>query len=190
VWFDLKSNGLPVLTIGITLAIVIVLVSAVSAPMDAALNANPGVPCEIEECFYVRAMPVFLTPLSLCTVLFLGGNAFGIRRRQGRTYVSTFEATQAYGTAQLAILRLLVKAACVLAAFIAIGASVWISVPLLGDAVFVQIWGVPLSSRRSVIRDGFSALSGYEQLALAVLVAAAVAIGVAAFAAWGALRIR
>ena len=92
-----------------------------------------------------------LTPLSLLTVLFLGGNAFGIRRKQGRTYVSAFEATQAYGTAQLALLKLLVKSACVLAAIIAIGVSVWISMPLLGDAVFIQMWSVPLSSQRSAI---------------------------------------
>jgi hypothetical protein len=44
-WFDLKSSGLPVLTIGVALAIVIVLVSAVSVPIDAAWNADPDVPC-------------------------------------------------------------------------------------------------------------------------------------------------
>ena len=41
VWFDLKSSGLPVLTIGVALAIVILLVSAVSGPIDAAINADP-----------------------------------------------------------------------------------------------------------------------------------------------------
>ena len=189
-WFDLKSSGLPVLTIGVALAIVIALVSAVSGSIDAVLNANAVVPCQIEDCFYVRAMPVLLTPISLVTVLFLGGNAFGIRRKQGRTYVSTFEATQAYGTADLAILRLLVKSACVLAAFIAIGLSVWISLPLLGDPVFVQIWGVPLSSRRSIITDAFAALTGYERLALVVVAGAGVVIAVAAFAVVGALRTR
>ena len=30
-------------------------------------------------------------------VFLLGGNAFGIRRKQGRTYLSAFEATQPYG---------------------------------------------------------------------------------------------
>ncbi len=191
VWLDLKSNGLPVLTIGVTLAMVILLVSAVSGPIDAAINADPDVSCPIGECFYARALPpLILTPLSLFTVFLLGRNAFGIRRKQGRTYVSAFEATQAYGTAQLAILKLIVSSVCALTALIAIAVSFWISLPLLGDAVFIQIWGVPLSSRRSVITAAFAALTGYEQLALAIVAAVGVVIGVAAFAVFGALRIR
>ena len=191
VWLDLKSCGLPVLTIGVMLAIVILVVSAVSGPVDAALNADPPVPCPIKECFYVRAWPpLFLTPFSLFTVFFLGRNAFGIHRKQGRTYVSAFDSTQAYGTAPLAVVKVLVQSVCVLAALIAIALSFWISMPLLGDAVFIQIWGVPLSSRRSVITDGFAALTGYEQLALAIVAAVSVVMGVAAFAVFGALRTR
>jgi hypothetical protein len=191
VWLHLKSNGVPVLTIGVALAILILLVSAVSGPIDAAINANPDVSCPIRECFYLRAAPpLMLTPLSLLTVLFLGSNAFGIRRKQGRTYVSAFEATQAYSTAQLAMLKLFVQAACVLAAITAIAVSFWVSMPLLGDAVFIQIWGVPLSSQRSVITRAFTALAGYEQLAVAFVGTANVVILVAAFAVFGALRIR
>ena len=190
VWLDLKSNGWPVLTIGVTLAIVILLVSAVSGPIDAAWNADPAVSCPIEECFWVRAMPPLFMPLSLFVMLCLGGNAFGIRRRQGRTYVSAFEATQAYGAAQVAALKLLVKSVCVLAALIAIGVSAWLSMPLLGDAVFIQMWGVPLNSRRSVLNDAVAALTGYEQLSLVVVAVAGVVIWVAAFAVLGALWTR
>ena len=189
-WFDVKSNGLPVLTIGVALAIFIVLVSAVSGPIDAAINADPDVSCPIGECFYVRVFPALATPLSLVTVLALGGNAFGIRRRQGRAYLSAFEATQAHGTAQLAVLKLLVKSVCVLAALIAIGVSVWLSLPVVGDAVFVQMWGVPLNSQRSAIDAAVAALTGYEQLALGVVAAVGVVIWVAAFAVFGALRAR
>jgi hypothetical protein len=190
VWLDLKSNGLPVLTIGVALASVILLVSAVSGPIDAAWNADPDVSCPIEECFWVRAMPPLLTPLSLLTVLVLAGNAFGIRRRQGRTYINAFEATQASGTARLAALKLLVKSVCVLAALSAIGVSVWISMPLLGDAVFIQMWSVPLNSQLSVINDSVAALTGYEQLSLVVVAAVGVVIWVAAFAVLGALWTR
>jgi len=189
-WLDLKSNGLPVLTIGMTLAIVILLVSAVSGPIDAAWNADPAVSCPIGECFWVRAWPPLIAPLSLFVMLLLGGNAFGIRRRQGRTYVNAFEATQAHGAAQLAALKVLVKSVCVLAALIAIGVSAWISVPLLGDAVFIQMIGVPLNSRRSVFNDAVGALTGYEQLALVVMAAAGVVTWVAGFAVFGALRTR
>ena len=187
-WFDLRSNGLPVLTIGVMLAVAIVLVSAVSGPIDAAWNADPDVSCPIEECFWARAIPPMWTPFSLLIVLAMGGNAFGIRRTQGRTYVSAFEATQASGTAQLAVLKLLVKSTCVLAALMAIGVSVWISMPLLGDAVFIQMWEVPLNSKRSAITDAFAALTGYEQLALAVVAGVGIGAWVASWAALGALR--
>lgn len=189
-WLDLKSNGFPVLTIGVAFASVILLLSAVSGPIDAAINAYADVPCPIKECFYWRAFPNLLTPASLFVMLCLGGNAFGIRRRQGRAYMNAFEATHAQGTAQLAALKVLVKSVCVLAALIAIAVSFWISIPLLGDAVFIQIWGVPLSSRRSAITDAFAALTGYEQLALAVVAAVGVAAWVASLAALAALRTR
>ena len=190
VWFDLKSSGLPLLAIGVALAIVILLVSAASGPIDAAINADPRVSCPIGECFYVRAFPPLLTPLSCLAILFLGGNAFGIRRRQGRSYVSAFEATQAHGAARLAALKLLVKSVCVLAALIAIGASAWISMPLLGDAVFIQMWNVPLNSQRSAVNGAITALTGYERLALAVVAAVGVAVWVAAIAVLGALWTR
>ena len=103
---------------------------------------------------------------------------------------SAFEATQAYGTAQLAALKVLVRSVCVLAALIAIGVSVWISLPLLGDAVFIQMWNVPLSSRLPAIKGAVAALTGYEQLALVVVAAVGVVIWVAAFAVLGALRTR
>jgi hypothetical protein len=189
-WLDLKSNGVPVLTIGVALAIVIVLMSAVSGPIDAAWNADADVSCPIEECFWARAFPPMFAPFSLLVMLLLGGNAFGIRRRQGRAYVSAFEATQAYGTERLVAVKLFVKSVCVLAALVAIGVSMWISLPLLGDAVFVQMWEVPLNSQRSALIVAINALTGYEQLALTVLAVGGVALWVASWAALGALWTR
>lgn len=191
-WLDLKSNGLPVLTIGVALAMVILLSSAVSNPIDAAISdgLRDYVSCSNRGCFYARAMTVLFATFSAPIVLFLGGNAFGIRRKQGRTYVSAFEATQPYDTAQLAVLKMLVKSACVLAALIAIGVCVWISLPLLGDEIFIQMLDVPLSSRLSEVAGALAALSGYEQLSLAAVVAVGVVIWVAAFAVLGALWTR
>jgi len=193
VWLELRSTGFPLLAIAAHLAIGILLVSAVSQPFDAAFNARPGVSCPTPtgECFAARAMaPLIMTPFSLLTVFVLGRNGFGIRRKQGRAYLSAFDATQAYATAQVAVLKLLVHTACVLAGLSAIVASFWISMPLLGDAVFVQIWGVPLASRRSLVADAFAALTGYEQLALAVVAAVLVGVWVTAWAVLGSLRIR
>jgi hypothetical protein len=193
VWLDLKSTGFPLLTIAATLALGILMVSAVSQPLDVAFNARPGVSCPTPtgECFAVRAMPpLILTPFSLLAVFVVGRNAFGIRRKQGRAYLSAFDATQAYGTAQVAVLKLVVHSACVVAGLTAIVASFWISMPLLGDAVFVQIWGVPFASRRSLVADAFAALTGYEQLALAVVAAVLVGVWVTACAVLGSLRTR
>ncbi len=191
-WLDLRSEGLPVLTIGVALAMALLLLSAIGNPIDAAFadEIRAHLSCSNTDCFLARAWPVFLTPLSLLIVLGFARNAFGIRRRQGRAYMSAFEVTQAHGTAQLALLKVLVKSVCVLAAIIAIGVSMWISVPLLGDPVFVQMWNVPLSSQRPAIKDAIAALAVYEQLSLVVLAAVGVVIWVAAFAVVGALRTR
>ena len=192
VWLDLKSNGVPVLTIGVVLAIVIVLLSAIGNPIDAAFQdeIRARLSCSNEDCFLARAWPVIFAGLSLLLVLFLARNAFGIRSRNGRTSVSAFEATRACGTAQLAALKVLVKSGCVLAAIIAIGVSAWISVPLLGDPVFVQMWNVPLRSQLPAINDAIAALTVYEQLSLVVLGVVGVVIWVAACAVIGALRVR
>jgi hypothetical protein len=188
-WLDLKSNGLPLLTIGVALAIVILLMSAVANPIDAAINADPDVSCPIGECFYVRAFPPLLTPFALFIMLCLGGNAFGIRRRQGRAHIA-FEATQAHGTATLAALKVLVTSACVLAATIVIGASAWLSARLLGDAVFIQMWEAPLSSQLSALTSRIAALTAYQQLSLAVVAAAGFVIWVAALAVFEGVRTR
>ena len=193
VWLDLKSNGFPVLATGVTLAIVILLMAAASGPLDAAnLEVMRGsAPCVYGECITLFPVaPLFFAALSLLIVLLLAGNAFGIPRRQGRTYISAFAATQAYGTAQLAALKVLVMSACVLAAMIAIGIGVWISLPLLREAPFVQMWNVRPNGVRSAVTDAVAALTGYEQLSLVVVAAAGVVIWVAAFAVLGALQTR
>jgi hypothetical protein len=187
VWFDLRSTGLPLLSIGVALAIAILLWGAVSPRLDAALSFNgfrADVSCPNGRCFdgpWQVAAALFSTfsPLSL---LFLGANAFGLRGKQGRSYVSAFETTQAYGTAQLAALKLLVRSACFLAALLVVGVGAWTSLSLLGDDVFIAIWEAPLSSRVRGITGAFAALTGYEQLALVVVTAVGVVVWASAIA--------
>jgi hypothetical protein len=83
-----------------------------------------------------------------------------------------------------------VKSGCVLAAIIAIGLSAWISVPLLGDPVFIQMWNVPLRSQLPTISGAIAALTVYEQLSLVVLGVVGIVIWVAACAVIGALQVR
>jgi hypothetical protein len=181
VWFDLKFSGLPVLTIGVVLGIVILLMGVVSNPIDAAISCDfSNVSCPETGCFcgFARIMTVMLGAFSLLVMLFQGGNAFGIR---------SFEAAQAYGTAQLTALKLLVRSACFLAALLAVGASAWASALIMGDAVFIAMWSVPLSSRLSAIKGVVAALTGSEQLALVVVAAVGVVTWVAAFGVLGTL---
>lgn len=179
VWFELKSSGLPVLAIGLGLAMLIFLLFAISIPFEP-----------------VRPFAVFaVMPAAPAVLLFLGGNAFGIRRRQGRTYASAFEATQPYGVAQQAGLKVLVRAACVLAALIMVGVSVWASSSLVGA------WGPwmtdgeadlspGLLKLRREFTDAFVGMTGYALVALAVVTYIAVGVTVAWLAAGTALRAR
>ena len=194
VWFDLKSSGLPLLAIGVALGIVILLLGAVSTRIDAAtFQGFPAdKPCPKTGCFYgpARLLAVLVSTFSPLIVVFLVGNPFGIRRKHGRSYVSAFDATQAHGTAQLAALKLLVRSACFLAAFLAVSVSAWTSLSLLGDEVFIAMWSVPLSSQLRGITGAVAALTGYQQLALVVVTAVGVVVWVAAIAGLGALWTR
>jgi hypothetical protein len=126
-------------------------------------------------------MTVMLAVVSLLIISFQGGSALGIR---------SFEAAQPYGTAQLTALKLLVRSACFLAALVAVGVSAWTSASIMGDAVFIQMWSVPLSSLLSATDRAVAALTGYERLALLVVAAVGLLTWVAAFAVLGALRTR
>jgi hypothetical protein len=179
VWFELKSSGLPVLTLGLVLAITIFVLFAISIP-------------------FVPVRPFAVFSLMVCApavLLFFGGNAFGMRRRQGRTYLSSFDATQPYGTAQRAGLKIMVRAACVLTALIVVGLSVWLSSSL------VEAWApwgqigkadatVGLLKIRRGVGDAFTGLAGSALAAYVVVTSVAVAIMIAWFAAGSALRAR
>jgi hypothetical protein len=120
-------------------------------------------------------------------VMALGGNAFGILARQGHAYVSPFEVTQPYGTGRMAVVRVLVRSVCVLTALAAVGLSVWAPGALLAAG---EIFGDPLQSAQRTIEGAGGALTGYQQLALAVLGGIGVAMMVASRAALAALWTR
>jgi hypothetical protein len=168
-WFEMKSSGLPVLTMGLVLAISIPLVFAITRPIGFAHDYAPS-----------------WAGLCVLFVLLFGVNAFGIRWRQGRAFASAFEATQPYGTARLAGLKVLVRSVCLLPALIAVGLSVWASLS------FIAVGKGPeyLRSGLRVIESAVGALTGYQQVALAVVASIGVAVMVAAVAAIMALAAR
>jgi hypothetical protein len=130
-------------------------------------------------------------------VLLFGGNAFGIRARQGRKYASAFEATQPFGSARMACLKVLVRTVCVLAALVPATASVWISsrvVPFAvlghGGALIPENPGSSLNNWLRVAGRAVVAMSAYEQLALASVAVVLVAVMVACRASFSALGAR
>jgi hypothetical protein len=185
VWFDLRSSGLPVVAIGLALAIVIPLLFVVTTQLDVVLS---GV--------YARPVAVVVAMFSLPAVLILGGNAFGIRARQGRTYASAFDVTQACGTARMAGLKVLVRSVCLLAALAAVGTSVWTSASVIpfdvleDNDTFIEKSRNPVSGWMRAIEGAVGAMSAYELLALAFVTAIVVAVMVASRAAFTALRAR
>jgi hypothetical protein len=189
VWFELRSSGLAVLTIGGALAIAIPLLFVVTTRLDVALSGFFTEPA-------TRLVAVVVAVFSLPAVVLLGGNAFGIRTRQGHRYASVFAATQAYGTARMAGLKVLVRSACLLVALAAVVASVWTSASVipfdvLGDNdTFIEKSRAPLSGWMRGIEGAVVAMSAYQQLALAFVTAIVVAVMVAARAAFTALRAR
>jgi len=189
VWFELKSRGLPILTIGVALAIANPLLFAASDRFDAALfdGYRGYVTCRTDGCFYARFFAVMFATVSVLTVVAFGANAFGIRWRPGRMYASAFETALAYDTAGLAGLKVLVRSICVLSAFVVVGVSVWASEPLVTAA---EMFGGPFPGWQRTIDGATGALTGYAQLALAVLAVIGVAIFVASWATVGALAAR
>lgn len=185
VWFELKSSGLPVLTIGGALAIVIPNLFAIGGFIDGLFSG-----------LYVRAVAVLVALFSLPALLLLGGNAFGIRARQGVPYAALFQSTQAFGTARMAGLKVLVRSACLLVALVAVGASVWTSASVIpfdvldDNDTFIQKSRSPLSGHMRALEAAVRAMSAYELLALAFVIVIVVTVMVALRAALPALRAR
>jgi hypothetical protein len=184
VWFELRSRGLPLLAIGVAFASVNVILFAIGGPIDAWINAQ-SVDCPRGECFYARPMAMFFAVMSVPAVLTLSGNAFGILAKQGRVYASPFDATQPFGTGRLAILKVLVRSVCVLAALTVVVVSVWASGSLVEAA---EIFGDPVSGLQPALEAALGELTYYQLFALAVAGSIGVAVMVASRAAFVALR--
>src|SRR5262245_25828442 len=159
-WFELRSRGLRVLTIGLALATDIALLFA---------SGRGG-----------RAFGMIFATLFMPAVLLIGGNAFGLRRGQGGKSVSAFEATQPHGTLRLAFVKLIVWSACFLTAVGAVWTTAWIC---LSRYRFVKA-GAPLMEQQVNTwmvgrEDAFLALPGNQQLALVFVVLMGIVLWVA-----------
>ena len=114
-WMEMKSTGVPVLSIGVMLAMGIpVLLLAANA--------------------YQWDLPVLFAMLSFLPPVKIGLlSMFRIQRKQGTAYMSAFDATCALGTAQLVGLKMAVTVMCILGAWVVIGTSLWFSLSIVRD---------------------------------------------------------
>ncbi len=178
IWFEMRSTGLPILSLSLACALLIFLLFAIGIVVPPVRNG-------------AVAVSVIFAPLLLVA---LGGNAFGILRKQGRAYAGLFEATQPCGTAQMAGVRILVRSGCVLAGLLLIGLSVLVS------SSFITSWGswvvdgkdsVPgLIDTRHTLGATLGKLTVQKAALPAILLAVAIAVMVAARAVFTALRAR
>ena len=178
IWFELKSSGLPLLAIGAISAIAVALLFAFGIPFP-----------RVRE--YAIGLPVLFLPLIL---LLMGANAFGIRRKQGRMFMSAFEATQPYGIAQMARLKILVRSACMLVAVLIVGASFWLSSSMVHEWTGWVVEGKEVTPKLLEMRDAFAATfggqTGRAYLSLAIISIISVVTSIALGATYPALRLR
>lgn len=163
IWFELRATGLPLLSLSLGCSLMIVLLFAIGIVVVPVRHA-------------AVAASMFFAPLLLIS---LGGNAFGILRKQGRAFAGLFESTQPCGTAEMAGLRILVRSACVLAGLFMIGLSVWVA------SSFISSWGNwvvegndssrALADARHKLGIALGSLWGLPAIVLSVAIAAMVA---------------
>jgi hypothetical protein len=164
VWFELRSSGLGLLVIGLAIAILTPLLFAVTVPV-----------------VWLRPFVSMWTMFSVLLALFVGTNSgFGMRIKQGRFDRSEFDATLVAGSARLVGVKVIVRAVCALAVLIALGVSLW------GSRSWISV-GKGYQPVRSWLRaiEGALALTGYQQVAFAiVLLIGFIALGASHAAIW------
>ncbi len=143
-WFEMKFVGIRVLALGVALA--------------------AGIPLLLSLANAYRWDPaIILAVASPLAPLFVGiTSTFGIRHEQGISYMSPFDATRAIGTARLVGLKVFVTVVCLLGAWIVIGTSLWVSLPLFSD---VNDFG----QLKSEIAATLSALPSYRLAGMAAV---------------------
>jgi hypothetical protein len=174
-WFEATRTGAPLIAVGLGLALAIPALLA---------GANAWEPA--------HTYALLFTTLTPAIVLRMGtDNVFGLRRKPGLTYASTFDTSQALGTTQLVAAKVFVRTACLLLALAVLVASVWLSVPLLNGWPAIKPWGDydSLVGGQRAITASIGASTAPQRAALVVLIITGFAAMVAHAAALQALRL-
>lgn len=170
IWFDLRTSGLQILGYALIISLAIPVMFKLSDPFES-----------------VRGFTFMLASFSLIAIVWMSGNAFGIRSKQGHSYAGSFESIHTFSTARLAMLKVLVRTVCVSLSLLLVAASYWLSLSLSGN------WGdemQELIGMRNTATDLFLDLPLTQQAALLLFLVGAAALVVAFRAAMSAVKAR
>lgn len=153
IWIEAKARALPVLAIGLLLALCVPLLVMLGATVQPQLVGVFAVTCVM----IVPAMPFF----SAVSV------SFWNRESSLRAPMSPFEATRPIATARLAAVQIAIASGAILGAWTFIAASVWLSLPLAGaGTVFATL---PVTIAASLRAIPIARLLGVAAIGLVVL---------------------
>ncbi len=162
-WIETKARALPVLAIGLLLALCVPVLIVLGREVQPELVGVFVVTCVT----IVPALP-FFAGVSV---------SFWNRESSMRSPMNAFEATRPIGTARLATVQLAVAAAGILGAWAFIAASLWLSLPLVGaetalatlpERITASLRAVPLGRLAGVTVVGLVAFSTVLALLAAI----------------------
>jgi hypothetical protein len=163
IWIEAKARALPVLAMGLLLALCVPLLVMLGAGVQPQLVGVYVVVCVT----IVPGMPFF----SAVSV------SFWNREASLRAPMNPFEATRPIATARLAAVQIAIASGAILGAWTFIAASVWLSLPLAGaDTVFATLPGTIAASLRAVPIARLLAVAAIGLVALSTVVALLAAI--------------
>ena len=168
-WIETKARALPVLAIGLLLALCVPLLVTLGNAVQPQLVGVFIVVC-------VVTVPVFPFFAAIST-------SFWNREASLRAPMNAFEATRPIATARLAAVQIAVAAGAILGAWTLIAASLWFSFPLAGadtafatlpEAIAAFLRAVPIERLVGIAMIGLVALSTFVALLAAIRAFAAV----------------
>ena len=129
VWREMKTRGIPVIASGVFVSIIVpVLWILVNSTARDGPVQPPGMPpALLPLLFTVTIIPMSL-PLFIATA-----NLFGISKRQGRVYLSKFDATLPVTTFHQVLMRLFIAIGSLFISMAIIWITLWNATPLVVD---------------------------------------------------------
>ena len=165
-WIETKSRALPVLAIGLLLALCIPLLVVLGANVQANAIALLGV--FVVTCVIIVPALPFFAAIS---------TSFWNREASLRAPMNAFEATRPIATARLAAVQIAVALGAILGAWTLIASSLWFSLPLAGaDTVFATLREAIAASLRAVPIERLAGIAIIGLVALSTIVALLAAI--------------